>query len=62
MGEALFGVSEESCVYTHMLTGGRVGWLRGQGDGNRDQEEEQAVASGCGRSRVRRLPSVVLGL
>lgn len=25
---------EESYVYTHMLTGGRVGWLRGQEMGN----------------------------
>ena len=62
VGEALFGISEELYVYTHMLTRGRVGWLRGLGNGNRDQEEEQAVASGYGRSRVHRLPSVVLGL
>lgn len=36
MGEALFGILEESYVYTYMLTGGRVGWLRGRGDGNGD--------------------------
>lgn len=48
-GRGTFWNLEESYVYTYMLTGGRVGWLRGRGDGNGDREE-QAAASGCGRS------------